>query len=112
MLKRDLRTSSPTIPFTMREVLKGHKIIGMSYLLCAIALIFSLKFSGSTMGSHKELIEATEFLALHKINPLVSVVLDGWANIDKGFEMMEKGSQFGKIVVRIGPSFDVVRPNL
>lgn len=87
-------TSSPTIPFTMREVLKGHKIIG------------------STMGSHKELIEATEFLALHKINPLVSEVLDGWANIDKGFKMMEKGSQFGKIVVRIGPSFDVVRPNL
>jgi len=87
-------TSSPMIPFTMREVLKGHKLIG------------------STMGSHKDLIEATEFIAIHKIDPLVSEVLDGWANIDKGFQVMEKGSQFGKIVVKIGLLSNVARPNL
>ncbi|KLO14192.1 NAD(P)-binding protein [Schizopora paradoxa] len=88
-------TSSPSIPFTMREVLKGHKLIG------------------STMGSHKDLIEATEFLADHKIDPLVSEVLEGLENINKGFEVMEKGSQFGKIVVKFkSVSNTIARPNL
>jgi hypothetical protein len=38
------RTAAPTITFTMREVLKNHKLLG------------------STMGSKKDLKDATEFL--------------------------------------------------
>lgn len=64
------------------------------------------------MGSHKDLIDATEFLAIHKIDPLVSEVLEGWGNINKGFEVMEKGSQFGKIVVNVGSKANTIRPNL
>ena len=64
------------------------------------------------MGSHKDLIEATEFLADHKIDPLVSEVLEGLDNINKGFEIMEKGSQFGKIVVKFRLTSNIARPNL
>ncbi|KAF9449462.1 NAD(P)-binding protein [Macrolepiota fuliginosa MF-IS2] len=76
-------TAAPTITFTMREVLKNQKLLG------------------STMGSHQDLIDATNFLAQHSIVPHVSHVLDGLESAEEGFELMKRGDQFGKIVIKI-----------
>ena len=56
---------------------------------------------GSTMGSHQDLIDATNFIAEHKVVPIVSHVLDDLESADQGFGLMEKGEQFGKIVIRV-----------
>ncbi|KAF8065366.1 hypothetical protein FPV67DRAFT_1502554 [Lyophyllum atratum] len=76
-------TASPKISFTMREVLKNQRLIG------------------STMGSHQDLIDATNFMAEHRILPIISHVFDGLEAAEQGFEIMERGDQFGKMVVRI-----------
>ncbi|TFY64679.1 hypothetical protein EVJ58_g2458 [Rhodofomes roseus] len=76
-------TGSPAVTFTMREVLKNQRVIG------------------STMGSHKDLVDATAFLAQHRLVPIVSHVLDGLENAEQGFELISKGKQFGKVVIRI-----------
>lgn len=76
-------TANPKINFTMREVLKNQRLIG------------------STMGSHQDLIDATSFMAEHRIVPVISHVLDGLESAEQGFEIMRRGDQFGKIVVRI-----------
>ena len=68
---------------TMREVMKNQRIIG------------------STMGSHKDLVDATNFMTQHKIVPVVSHVLDGLESADEGFRLLDKGDHFGKIVIRI-----------
>ena len=70
---------------TMREVMKNQRLIG------------------STMGSHQDLVDATKFLAEHKIVPIVSHVLDGLESAEQGFKLLEKGDHFGKIVIRIAP---------
>jgi D-arabinose 1-dehydrogenase-like Zn-dependent alcohol dehydrogenase len=54
------------------------------------------------MGSHADLIAATDFLSEHHIVPIVSHVLDGLENAHQGFKIMENGDGFGKIVMRIG----------
>ena len=54
------------------------------------------------MGSHRDLIEATQFLSEHRIVPIVAKVLEGLENAEEGFEMMKKGEGFGKIVIKIG----------
>ncbi|KAJ6462464.1 hypothetical protein C8R45DRAFT_1064429 [Mycena sanguinolenta] len=77
-------TAGPTISMTMREVMRGQQLIG------------------TMMGSRADLVAATAFLAQHKIIPVVSVVLPGLEAAEEGFQMMEKGSQFGKIVVKVG----------
>lgn len=76
-------TAAPQIAVSMREVLKNQQLIG------------------STMGSHKDLIEATRFLAEHRIVPIVSHVLDGLQSAEQGFELMKRGEQFGKIVIKV-----------
>lgn len=53
------------------------------------------------MGSQRELLEATEFISAHKIVPVVSTILDGLDAYEEGFEALKKGSQFGKIVIRL-----------
>ncbi|KAI5124373.1 hypothetical protein M0805_008976 [Coniferiporia weirii] len=79
-------TAQPKITFTMREVLKNQKLIG------------------STMGSQQDLIKATEFITIHNIKPIVSNILDGLEEFEKGFELMERGDQFGKIVMKLRAS--------
>lgn len=76
-------TASPKITFTMREVLKNQQLIG------------------STMGSHQDLIDATKFLEEHHVVPIVSHVLDGLEAAEQGFEIMRRGDQFGKIVIKM-----------
>ncbi|KAJ6537738.1 hypothetical protein B0H19DRAFT_1003457 [Mycena capillaripes] len=77
-------TAAPTISMTMREVMRNQQLIG------------------TMMGSCADLVAATAFLTQHKIVPVVAAVLPGLEAAEKGFEMMEKGSQFGKIVVKVG----------
>jgi D-arabinose 1-dehydrogenase-like Zn-dependent alcohol dehydrogenase len=67
----------------MREVLKNHKLLG------------------STMGSKKDLKDATEFLEKKRIVPCVGSVIYGLENAEKGFEMLRKGEQFGKVVIDV-----------
>ncbi|KAI0957910.1 hypothetical protein AcW1_006149 [Taiwanofungus camphoratus] len=76
-------TAHPQVNFTMREVLKNQRLIG------------------STMGSHKDLVDATNFLAENRIVPIVSHVLDGLEAADEGFELIKRGEQFGKIVLLV-----------
>lgn len=54
------------------------------------------------MGSRRELVEATAFLAKHRIVPYVSQVLNGLENAEEGFSSMAAGSQIGKIVIDLG----------
>ncbi|KAF8601508.1 NAD(P)-binding protein [Ceratobasidium sp. AG-I] len=76
-------TASPSIPFTMSQVLKNAELLG------------------STMGSTAELRAATQFAAEHNIRPIVSTVLEGLENAEKGFELLASGKELGKIVVRV-----------
>ncbi|KAF8626744.1 hypothetical protein AX15_004714 [Amanita polypyramis BW_CC] len=77
------------IPFTIREVLRNQHLIG------------------STMGSLQDLLDATAFISEHRIVPIVSHVIDGLENTEKGFELMLKGDHFGKVVIKIcDPSAD------
>ena len=53
------------------------------------------------MGSHQDMKNATEFLAEHRIVPVVSHVLDGLESAEEGFELLKKGDQFGKVIVNL-----------
>jgi NADPH:quinone reductase-like Zn-dependent oxidoreductase len=53
------------------------------------------------MGSHKDLIDATKFLSDNRIVPVVSHVLEGLEAAEEGFELMKRGDQFGKIVIKM-----------
>ncbi|KAH9901425.1 NAD-P-binding protein [Cubamyces lactineus] len=77
--------TNPKVSMTMREVLKNQKLFG------------------STMGSKQDLIDATQFLAQHRIVPIVSDVLDGLESAERGFQILERGDHFGKVVIRIVP---------
>jgi len=77
-------TSAPSITFTMREVLKNQRLLG------------------STMGSLQDLIDATDFLTQHRIVPHISHIINGLESAEEGFELMKRGDQFGKIVIRVG----------
>ncbi|KAJ6537728.1 hypothetical protein B0H19DRAFT_1180732 [Mycena capillaripes] len=77
-------TASPKISMTMREVGRNQQLVG------------------TMMGSRADLVAATTFLTQHKIVPAVATVLPGLGAAEEGFEMMAKGSQFGKIVLKVG----------
>jgi D-arabinose 1-dehydrogenase-like Zn-dependent alcohol dehydrogenase len=59
------------------------------------------RLTGSTMGSRQDLLDATSFMAEHKIVPVISHVLDGLEYTNEGFDLLKKGEQFGKIVIKI-----------
>lgn len=54
------------------------------------------------MGSHQDLIDATEFLNKHRIVPIVSHILNGLESAEEGFRILARGDQFGKVVIHIG----------
>ncbi|KAI6029585.1 chaperonin 10-like protein, partial [Pisolithus microcarpus] len=74
-------TANPKISFTMREVLKHHRLIG------------TLR-SGPTMGSLEDLKDATAFIAERQIVPVVSHVLHGLEAAEDGFSLLRRGEQF------------------
>ena len=53
------------------------------------------------MGSKADLQAATDFIAKHRITPIISRVLAGLENADEGFDLLARGDHFGKIVIRI-----------
>jgi D-arabinose 1-dehydrogenase-like Zn-dependent alcohol dehydrogenase len=53
------------------------------------------------MGSKADLRAATDFITQHRITPVVSCLLDGLENAEKGFELLARGDHFGKIVIRM-----------
>jgi NADPH:quinone reductase-like Zn-dependent oxidoreductase len=59
-----------------------------------------LSLLGTTMGSPFDWNAMTEFVALHRLKPVVSEVLP-FARAAEAFALMERGGQFGKIVLRI-----------
>lgn len=54
------------------------------------------------MGSHTDLLNATSFLSEHRIEPIVSHVLDGLERAEEGFEVVKRGEGVGKVVIRLG----------
>ncbi|KAM5498371.1 hypothetical protein McanMca71_006908 [Microsporum canis] len=59
------------------------------------------------MGSRKEFKDMVDFVKEHKIKPLVWKVVQGIDNLDaiNGlFDDMQKGDQFGKLVIEFGDS--------
>ncbi|GAA5963942.1 hypothetical protein JCM21900_004078, partial [Sporobolomyces salmonicolor] len=69
--------------------------IGMPFILK------NAEFKGSTMGSREEFFSAIRFIGEHEIQPVVDTVLDGLEDAEKGFELMKRGGQFGKIVITV-----------
>jgi D-arabinose 1-dehydrogenase-like Zn-dependent alcohol dehydrogenase len=76
-------TLGPSMPFLMGAVLKNIEV------------------KGSTMGSRKEFGDMLKFVREKNLRPVVSDVVKGLdiAAIDGLFDIMKKGSQFGKLVI-------------
>ena len=53
------------------------------------------------MGSHNDIIEATKFLSEHRIAPVISHTLDGFESAEEGFDLIQRGDHFGKVVIRV-----------
>lgn len=56
---------------------------------------------GSTMGTPEEFAAMVQFVTSRRLKPVVSDVMP-LARAAEAFELMERGGQFGKIVIRIG----------
>jgi NADPH:quinone reductase-like Zn-dependent oxidoreductase len=59
-----------------------------------------LSILGSTMGSDQDFAEMLDFVSQHKIVPVIDSVYS-LRESEKAFGRMEKGEQFGKIVLKI-----------
>jgi len=102
----------------MREVLRNQKLIGKPHLFPKSTILTTLSSvvstnewlldqtltTGSTMGSHKDMIDATDFMAQHKIVPVVSDILNGLERAEWGFQLLKRADRFGKIVIKMGES--------
>ncbi|KAI5778874.1 hypothetical protein EDC01DRAFT_756172 [Geopyxis carbonaria] len=79
-------TTGPSMPWGMGAVLRNVELLG------------------STMGSRREFAEMCEFVREHGIRPVVDSVVEGLEveGVEGLFGKMERGGQFGKLVVRIG----------
>lgn len=79
-------TTSPNLPVPMATVLRN------------------LEVRTSTMGSRRELNDMLKFVHEHGIRPVISRVVDGIDNIagiEDLFAVMDRGGQFGKLVIRV-----------
>lgn len=68
------------------------------------AVLANVELKGSTMGSRKEFRDMVAFVNEHKIKPVVSQTVRGLGDIEQInglFDIMAKGSQFGKLVIEI-----------
>jgi NADPH:quinone reductase-like Zn-dependent oxidoreductase len=89
-------TLGPKIPFTMGAVLKNIEVLG------------------STMGSRKEFLEMVAFVKENGVRPVVSRVVKGLEvdKLESLWEDMEKGRQFGKLVIRVADGSEEERGKL
>ncbi|KAF9950534.1 hypothetical protein BGZ70_001325 [Mortierella alpina] len=76
-------TVKPKVDFTMAAVLRNIEI------------------RGSTMGSRLEFEQMLDYVSKHKLRPVVSQVWRGLESAEEAFEVMKKGSQFGKLVLSL-----------
>jgi D-arabinose 1-dehydrogenase-like Zn-dependent alcohol dehydrogenase len=78
-------TVSPKMPFLMQAVLKNIEV------------------KGSTMGSRKEFTDMINFIKEKKAVPIVSETVSGLDldAINGLFDVMNKGTQFGKLCIEI-----------
>jgi NADPH:quinone reductase-like Zn-dependent oxidoreductase len=60
-----------------------------------------LSLLGTTMGSPADWSAMVEFVTLHRVRPVVSEVFP-LARAAEAFALMERGGQFGKIVLQMG----------
>lgn len=60
----------------------------------------NLSLLGTTMGSPADWRAMLEFVALHHLKPVVSDVFP-LAHVGEAFDLMERGGQFGKIVIAV-----------
>ena len=70
------------------------------------AVMKNIDLKGSTMGSQKEFGEMGRFVSERRIRPVVQRVVHGVENLEgiEGlFEDLKKGTQSGKLVVKIDP---------
>jgi NADPH:quinone reductase-like Zn-dependent oxidoreductase len=58
-----------------------------------------LSIHGSTMGTETEFSQMIDFVKQHKLQPVIDSVF-ALDDINEAFEKMDKGGQFGKIVLR------------
>ncbi|KAK5816771.1 hypothetical protein F5H01DRAFT_341665 [Linnemannia elongata] len=65
------------------------------------AVLRNIEIRGSTMGSRAEFGEMVEFVAKHKVRPVVSQVWPGLESAEEAFNVMKAGSQFGKLVLSL-----------
>ncbi|KPM44360.1 hypothetical protein AK830_g2196 [Neonectria ditissima] len=73
------------------------------------AVLANVELKGTTMGSRKEFRDMIAFVNEKKIRPIVSRSvkgLDNLADIDSLFTDMDKGTQFGKLIIEIGTGSD------
>lgn len=73
------------------------------------AVLANVELKGTTMGSRQEFRDMVAFVDEKKIRPVVSRVvkgLDNIAEIDSLFADMDKGRQFGKLVIEIDDGGD------
>jgi NADPH:quinone reductase-like Zn-dependent oxidoreductase len=94
-----------TIGTSMRTAARGGRIVivgNTSGPLAEIDIryIFSKQISliGSTMGTHQDFREITDLLWAGKLRPVIDRVMP-LSEGRKAFELMERGDQFGKIVL-------------
>ncbi|KAF8920972.1 hypothetical protein BGZ52_011644 [Haplosporangium bisporale] len=66
-----------------------------------IAVLRNIEVRGSTMGSRVEFGEMIDFVAKHKIKPVVSQVWPGLESAEEAFNVMKAGAQFGKLVLTL-----------
>ena len=70
------------------------------------AVTKNIDLKGSTMGSRREFGETVRFVRERRIRPVVQRVVHGIENlegIERLFDDLKKGTQFGKLVMKIDP---------
>lgn len=60
-----------------------------------------LNIYGSTMGTEVEFADMVRFIAAHEIQPIVDEIFP-LESVESALQRMESGSQFGKIVLKVG----------
>lgn len=68
------------------------------------AILANVEYRGSTMGSKAEFKKMLQFVADHKIRPVVHKVYTGLSQAEEAFVEMRDGKQFGKLVVVVDPT--------
>lgn len=99
IIKKTIRILKPGAVISQYGMTVSPK---MDWLMQAVLAQVELK--GVTMGSKKEFKDMVAFVKEKKIRPIISKTIKGLGDleaIDKLFEEMEHGRQFGKLVIEV-----------